>query len=120
MKYKNISAAIHNFGHSFTSLVNYVEDGYVIDELSNIHAKGHEIQINWLNGQFQPSVLASPRITKSIEYWRASLAEHLQRHNIAPAAIAELRFVWPTPGRKYMAAVDDRGKSYKVYVNETK
>jgi len=32
MKYKNIYSAIHNFGHSFTSLMNYVDGDYVIDE----------------------------------------------------------------------------------------
>ena len=120
MKYKNINAAIHNFGHSFTSLVNYVDDDYVMDELSHIHAKGHSIEVNWATGEFQPSSFASVRITKSIACWRDSLAEHLLRHNVDLAALTALRFVWPARDRKYMAAIDDRSRSYKMYVNESK
>lgn len=47
MKYKNINAAIHNPGHSFTSGVNYVDGEHVVDELAYIHACGHEIEIDW-------------------------------------------------------------------------
>ncbi len=32
MKYKNIYSAIQNFGHSFLSLMNYVDGNYVIKE----------------------------------------------------------------------------------------
>lgn len=46
MKYKHIYSAIHNFGHSFTSLMNYVDDDYVIDELDKIHAEGHDIEVD--------------------------------------------------------------------------
>lgn len=100
--------------------MNYVDSMYVMDELSQFHASGHSIEVNWLNGQFQPSILASPRIIKSIRYWRDSLAEHLVRHNVDPAALTGLRFVWPARERKHMIALDDQGKSYKMYVNETK
>ncbi|AWY00274.1 hypothetical protein A8139_09885 [Marinomonas primoryensis] len=48
MKYKNIKSAIHNFGHSFVSLMNYVDEDYVIDEIGKIHKQGYDIEINWL------------------------------------------------------------------------
>ena len=120
MKYKHINAAIHNFGHSFTSLMNYVDSYYVMDELSNIHAKGHDIEVDWLTGTFKPQSLASSRIIKSIGYWKDTLAQHLTRHNVDPDALAELKFVWPARQRKQMVALDDRGKSYRMYVNEPK
>lgn len=120
MKYKHINSAIHNFGHSFTSLMNYVDDGYVIDELSAIHAKGHDIEVDWLSGSFKPEALVSPRIRKSIGYWKDNLPKHLGKHEVAPAALTQLLFVWPAGERKQMLAADDRGKSYRIYVNESK
>ena len=58
MKYKHIAGAIHNFGHSFTSLMNYVDGDYVIDELAKIHAEGKDIEVDWLSGRFKPAEMA--------------------------------------------------------------
>jgi len=33
MKYKNIDSALHNFGHSFMSGMNYVDDDHVMYEV---------------------------------------------------------------------------------------
>ena len=120
MKYKHIAGAIHNFGHSFTSLMNYVDGDYVIDELAKIHAKGQDIEVDWLTGRFTPEHLSNPRIEKSIGYWRDSLSKLLQSHNVDPKAIIELKFQWPAGQRKRMVAIDDRGKQHKMYVNESK
>ena len=35
MKYKVISSAAHNFGHSFVSLMNYGPDDYVMQYLAD-------------------------------------------------------------------------------------
>ena len=120
MKYKNIYSAIHNFGHSFTSLMNYVDDDYVIDELTKIHSAGNDISVDWLTGYFEPAVMETPRIKKSIGYWRDSLDKHLLSQNVDPACLKQIQFRWPARARKFMEAVDDRGQSYKIYVNETK
>ncbi|MBK6387119.1 MAG: hypothetical protein IPF71_10110 [Rhodoferax sp.] len=34
MKYKHVASALHNFGHSFVSLMNYVEGEYIDDILA--------------------------------------------------------------------------------------
>ena len=120
MKYKNIYSAIHNFGHSFTSLMNYVDSDYVIDELSNIHSKGYDIEVDWKSLKFTPDQMASSRIKKSISYWGNSLIKHLSSHNVEAEKLTSLKFVWPAGHRKYMLATDDRGKEYKIYVNEIK
>ena len=36
MSYKRIGSLIHNWSHSFVSLMNYVDDDYVIGELGKI------------------------------------------------------------------------------------
>jgi hypothetical protein len=33
MGYKRMKSAVHNLAHSFLSLANYVDGGYVLDEL---------------------------------------------------------------------------------------
>jgi hypothetical protein len=66
MKYKNINSAIHNFGHSFVSFMNYIDDGFVIDDLRKIHIDGKDIEIDWMTGHFSPAELPTPRIRRSI------------------------------------------------------
>jgi hypothetical protein len=34
MKYKNLKSVAHNFGHSFTSDMNYAEDDFVMSHLA--------------------------------------------------------------------------------------
>jgi hypothetical protein len=59
MEYKHINSAIHNLSHSFTSLMNHADDGYVIDELSDIHAKGEDIEVDWRAGSLKPEAFVS-------------------------------------------------------------
>ncbi len=120
MKYKNIYSAIHNFGHSFTSSMNYVDNDFVIDELAKIHIKGYDIEVDWLTRKFEPVQMASPRIEKSIGYWANSLKKHLSSQDVEIERLNTLFFKWPAGQRKFMFAIDDRGKEYKIYVNETK
>jgi len=66
MKYKNIKSAIHNFGHSFVSSMNYVDHDFVADEIGKIHKKGYNVEINWLAREFRPAQLESERIKKQL------------------------------------------------------
>jgi hypothetical protein len=100
--------------------MNYVDSDYVIDELSNIHSKGFDIEVDWLSRRFSPAQMASPRIKKSIGYWGDSLKKHLLSHNVELEKLTSIKFVWPSEQRRYMFATDDRGKEYKIYVNEIK
>ena len=120
VKYKNIYSAIHNFGQSFLSLMNFVDGGYVIDELINIRSKGYDIAIDWLKNTFTPEKEATPRINKSMDGYFADIKRHLQSHNVDVNRIRALKLHWPAKGRKYMWAKDDREKIYKIYVSEIK
>jgi len=120
MKYKNINSAIHNFGHSFVSLMNYVDNGYIIDELNVIHSRGYDIKLNWLTREFQPSELLSDRLKKSIDYWGNDLEHSLLSQNVELKKLYSLFFIWNAKdNKKYMQAEDDRERGYKVYVNDT-
>ena len=120
MKYKNIYSAIHNFGHSFTSLINNIGDEYIIDKLTEIHNKGFDIEVNWLTRYFEPSKMSSPKIKKAISYYADTLENHLSSHNVDLNCLQILYFKWPAKKRKFMLAKDDRGKEYKIFVNEIK
>lgn len=120
MIYKNIYSAIHNFGSSFISLMNYVDDDYVIDELVELHTKGFDIELNWLTREFNPKEVASKRLKISISIWGNSLKKDLLSQNVELEKLTSLYFKWPAIGRKQMVATDDRGKEYKIYVNEIK
>ena len=120
MKYKNISAAIHNFGDSFLSSMNYVDDDYIIEDLRRIHGNGHDIKIDWLDMTFEPEAEATARIVKSMGHYREGLAEQLQRSNVDLGKLQELNFRWPAGSRKFMETIDDQGKTYKIFVRERK
>jgi hypothetical protein len=100
--------------------MNYVDGEHVMDELAHIHAKGNDIEVDWFTGQFSPITLGTPRIQQSIGYWRDSLEKHLASQNVELKALSSLKFRWPAGQRRHMLALDDRGKEYKIYVNESK
>ncbi len=120
VKYKNICAAIHNLGHSFVGLTNYVDGGYVTDDLWGIIAGGHDITIDWIHRTFTPEDQITSRIRESIDLYAAGLSDHLRSQDVDLACIKALEFHWPAKGRRYMRASDDRGKDYRIYVAEIK
>lgn len=113
MKYKNNKSAIHNFGHSFVSLMNYIDEDYVVDIISEIHHQGYDIEINWLTREFGPA-----QNQESIGYWADSLKKNCSSHNVNLDSLSSLLLVWPAGQSKYMQAIDDKGTEHKIYINE--
>jgi hypothetical protein len=93
MKYKGIKSDAHNFTHSFVSYMNYVDDGYVIDDLRECarKAKGRRVTIHWLSPQRTMWFSFKRRIRKSICYYQKWLPTHLHAHSVSPGMLAELR-----------------------------
>ena len=120
MKYKNIRSAIHNFGHSFMSDMNYVDDDFIFNDLVKIHKKNLDISIDWLNGIFEPSSEVSDRLKKSIGYWKNGLEKQLSQQNVDLNMIASLFLYWPSKATHFMEAKDDRGKVYKIEIVRSK
>lgn len=122
MKYKHIDAMLHNFGHSFVSLMNYVDGEYIIDVLSDLalQAPEHEIQINFTQGQINPPGTYPERLAKSISYWQEWLPKHMANHRVEPECLSDvvLRFRLVRLGREIIvSASDNRGKEHKVFVH---
>ncbi len=93
---------------------------HIYDDLCFIHARGIDIEIDWLRGRFSPRFRSTRRIRASISSYRARLREHLRSENVDLDRLDSLKFFWPAGKRKYMWAVDDRGVEHKVYVQEIK
>jgi hypothetical protein len=97
VQYKNIDSALHNFGHSFVSLMNYVDGAYVRDLLlrSAEADLGNSVTINFSSGAVFPSAAsADSRLRKSVEYWGGWLPRHLESQNVNHACLSEIALVF--------------------------
>jgi len=117
MKYRILNSVAHNFTHSFVSLMNYVDDGYVIDDLLQVarDANGGRISIQWIPDSPPPSSLP-PRVLKSIAHRKTWLPSHVASSGAHIAAIREFRTDIYLKSNKQIAVeaylVDDRGKEH--------
>ena len=117
MKYKILKSVAHNFSHSFVSFMNYVDDGYVVDDLLQLarEANGERISIHWIPDCASEKVL-TPRVLKSVVQHREWLPKHIQNSGASIHAIREFRtdiFLKPNKQIAVQAyLVDDRGKEY--------
>jgi len=122
MKYKEIDAMLHNFGHSFVSLMNYVDDQYIADLLRSLamSAANKEVSINFNDGSVLPELACPPELAKSISYWQAWLPKHMSNHRIDPQALSSvlLRYRLTNVGPEVIVeSTDDRGKHHKIFVH---
>jgi hypothetical protein len=116
MKYKLLKAIAHNFSHSFVSYMNYVDDGYVVDDLVKLarEAKGERISVQWIphaRHEHLPS-----RVQKSIGYYKEWLPQHVEKAGGSLETIREFRTEVFLKRNHQIAVeallVDDRGKKY--------
>ncbi|MFN9366936.1 MAG: hypothetical protein ACK6CE_19330, partial [Planctomycetota bacterium] len=112
--HKRINSAIHNFAHSFVSLMNYVDGEYIIDLLPKLlrETPGHEIRFSLLDGTISPQRGFHPAFMKSIGYYRNRVASHLESENVALDIVRSFEFILfaDINGPICRAeAIDDRG-----------
>lgn len=69
--HKTLKSVSHNFGHSFVSLMNYMETDYFLGLLlTEMRKTGlNKLEVDILNNKSQPKDLITRRIEKSISYW---------------------------------------------------
>ena len=121
VKYKVLKSVCHNFSHSFVSFTNYVDEGYVIDDLKELarKANGERITIMWIPEQRQSADL-TPRILKSISYWKAHLNRFVEASGSSLDAIQEFTTEIYLKSNKQIAVegrlTDNRGRVYRSEV----
>src|SRR5690349_6403529 len=123
MKYKLIKSMAHNWTHSFMSGMNYVDDGVVFEDMYQLarERSGQKVTITWIPQRHEEEPFAlTPRIRRSLKYYRKALPEHLSRHKIQRDAISEMRTeVYVAKNyRVYVRSyvLDDRGKEHVQFV----
>jgi hypothetical protein len=120
VKYKRIDSAIHNFGRSFMSGMNYIDDDHVMyDVAAAVRRAPHELWINFSTGEIRPEGTYSPRLLESLALYQRALADHLRKHDVDPASVADVTLhhrLTHTGGESVMLARDDRGVDHRVAV----
>ena len=117
MKYSVLKSIGHNFSHSFVSYMNYLDDGYVIDDLRQLarQANGERISIHWIPDS-KPQASLPRRVLKSIGNYKAWLPRHIQNSGSHIEAIREFRTdIFLKPDKQIAVEsylLDDRGKEH--------
>jgi hypothetical protein len=123
MKYKHIPSMAHNFGHSFVSLMNYVGEAHVVDEIRRVLSQLHQpLRINFLDGTITPKTARSDLLVASIQRYQSSFARHALSHDIEPICIHQLELSIARTGtgiRVTIKVQDDRGKHYDLAIEQT-
>jgi hypothetical protein len=124
VKYKHIDSALHNFGHSFVSLMNYVDDEYVCDLMKAMAGDlpEKEVRIDFSAGVQSLPAGSPPQLVKSVEYWQAWLPKLLESQNVSPTGLGPvvLRYRLTRLGTEVIVeSTDDRGFAHKVFVSDT-
>jgi len=124
MKYKNIKSVLHNFGYSFFSLMNYVDDEYIVDIVAKLirDIDCHELKIHFPDGGLVPQIDCPEKLKKSIGYWSDGLPGHAQSQNVDIGKISDITLVvrLTHSGIQYFAeAKDDRGTEYNIPIKNT-
>lgn len=122
MKYKLIKSMAHNFAHSFVGGCNYVDDAFVFEDLYTLARlnKGKPVQISWVPVRTEELFRLTPRIRKSIGYYREWLPKHAARHNVSLDCLKEfyLQVYMAKNHQIYVevVTVDDRDKRVEQHV----
>lgn len=69
--HKPLKSISHNFGHSFISLMNYINDDYVLGHLLKQARKTNlnRLEVDILNNNAKPVLLLTKPIVESIDHW---------------------------------------------------
>ena len=112
----------HNWTHSFMSNMNYVDNGYVFEDMYQLarDRRGEKVTITWIPSPQEELLWLTPRIRESLKHYRKALPAHLVRHQVDPDAISEMRTeVYVTKNqRMYVRSyvLDNRGKEHVQFV----
>lgn len=130
--HKPLKSISHNFGHSFISLMNYINDDYFLGHLLKQarQTKITRLKIDILKNTAEPTELLTEHIKSSIGYWNKWFPTLVETSGssmeFVSSAIMTIEFdlqrTRPYPNdNKFtenpficeIVIIDDRGKEYK-------
>lgn len=113
----------HNFGHSFVSLMNYVGNDHIVDEIHRVLPHIQEpLRVNFLHGIITPQSARSDLLVASVQIYQSSFARHALNHDVDPSCIQQLELsIAPASAgtRVTIEVQDDRGKHYHIPIEQT-
>jgi hypothetical protein len=130
MKYKNIRSALHNFGHSFCSMMNYVEGECVSDVVAKMlrNSKDGTFRIFFPRGVVEDAGFVPRPLELSIGHYQDWLPQLLASHGVDAGKLSEVTLTFstakrnsPTTSKSFecdVSCVDDRGVTHAVRVNQ--
>lgn len=130
--HKPLKSVSHNFGHSFISLMNYINDDYILGHLlkqarlTNIT----RLEVDILNSTAEPQELLTTPIRDSIGYWNSWFSKLVidsgSSMDYVSSASMTIEFdlltarpcfydnrILENPFTCEIKIIDDRGKEYK-------
>lgn len=136
-KYKVLKSIAHNPGHSYLSLMNYVDGDYIVEHLFRRARETGETRVesDVLMGTIEPAAFQIPVLTESVYREREWLGRLVQTGGAALDMVSQARMeiafdlkaTRPSPNvpglalaayRCTVESVDDRGRRYKADVPE--
>ena len=87
--YKRLKSVAHNVAHSFLSLMNYVDDDHIVEDIFQTarSAGADHVVIDLMSGAVEPISVATPRVRKSIQRTRKWLPRQAAAEGCDPEAI---------------------------------
>jgi hypothetical protein len=132
ISHKPLKSVSHNFGHSFISLMNYINDDYFLGHLLKQARKTqiNRLEVDILNNTAEPKELLTNPIKSSIEHWNKWFPTLVESSGstmeFVSSATMTIEFDLLTtrlhstdekftenPFFCEIVIIDDRGKSYK-------
>src|SRR4029434_9190742 len=137
MKYKAIRSAAHNFGASFVSTLNYVDDDHTMSRLARLAAStgDAEFSVDLLTGGAGPPSLATSAAQKAGRAHVADFPRMLAAQRVEITRLVEAKMVirfplkgtvagqggkppWTVPFECVVTVLDDRGMRHEGRVKD--
>ena len=137
MKYKAIRSAAHNFGASFVSTLNYVDDDHTMSRLARLAAStgDTEFSVGLLTGAAGPQSLATSAVQKAVRGYVVDFPRMLATKRVEGTRLVEATMVirfplkgtvagqggtppWTVPFECVVTVVDDRGRTHEGRVKD--
>jgi hypothetical protein len=130
--HKPLKSVSHNFGHSFISLMNYINDDYFLGHLLKQArlTNCNKLSVDILKNIAEPTELLTSQIKSSIEYWNKWFPKLVESSgstmDFVYSATMTIEFdleisrpylgnsrILESPFTCEIVIIDDRGKEYK-------
>lgn len=130
---KPLKSVARSVADSFTSLMNYFDNGYVLDHLVEAAhtSRKTKLEVDLLRSTAGPPELLTEPVRKSVEYYCAGFSELVERSGSDPSMVtsATLTVEIQLDGPQALprsrtrvdcttTIVDDRGKAYETVLTQ--